>query len=109
MIETKILLTINLEGVLGPRSENAEVIPYNIVTFEGQRANGINYHYPRQLKSCVKKMNISSLAYDYFISTDIPSWYKSRKWLSLSTNERLMLHLNQIAEGKNFTFEILED
>lgn len=107
--DSKILLTIKLEGVLGSRSEKKDVIPYNVKSFNGEKLNGVNYHYPRMSKECVKKTTLSVAAYEYFISEECPSWMHKKRWKKLSQNERLVLHLGRIAEGNEFSFEILHE
>lgn len=110
-VQPKILLTIQLEGVLGPRSERKEIIPYNVDTFEGKRISGIAHHYNREEKMCVRKTLISEYAYDYFVSDEIPSWYTPKNpeamWTKLPKSIRLQLHLQRIAEYRDFSYEIL--
>ena len=105
----KILLTIELEGVLGNNSEKREAIPFSVTTFSGDKFNGVKYHFPKEARKCVKKTTISKSAYDHFISGEAPRWMHPKRWAGLSSNERLVLHLNRIAEGREFSFEVLED
>ena len=109
-ITPKILLTIELEGVLGARAEKGITIPYNVKNYKGTRENGVKYHRPRTLERCYKKMVISKDSYDYFISNSCPQWIRNpRAWASFKEAERLYLHLNRIAENRDFTYEVLTD
>lgn len=112
-VEPKILLTIQLEGVLGQRTEKKEAIPFKIETFEGETISGVKTHYPRENSSCRKKVVIPQCAYEYFISDEQPYWYSTKKkeliWPNLPKSARLQLHLQRIAEYNEFSYEIIEN
>lgn len=107
--ETKILLTIKLEGVLSHRSEKREAIPYSVENFDGKKVNGVSFHHPKLEASCVQKTALSVEAYNHFISDEVPSWMHKRLWSRIPPRKRLILHLQRIAEGREFSFEILKD
>lgn len=116
MKEAKILLTINLEGVLSNKTE-VSVLPFVKHNEKGTVIvkKGSFVHKERIAKKCEKKVRLSEATYNYFIDpVDAPSWYKpkynkGKLWGELSDLERINLHCEKIAEGKEFRFEIIDN
>lgn len=112
----KILLTINLEGVLSQATES-HVLPYVKHDEKGKKVikTGTFVFKQRIPSKCLKKTTLSKEVYDYFTSNnEIPEWYRAKKhggrrWEELSVHEKLVLHLQRFADGRTFSFEILED
>lgn len=114
MKEAKILLTINLEGVLSNKTEG-HILPYVKHDELGKKVikTGTFLHKQRVPSACVRKQRLSEDVHDYFISDEVPSWYKPKRnggrfWEELSDHEKITQHCARIAEGKEFTFAILE-
>lgn len=108
----KIIVTISLPGVIGKRQSNAEVIPYEYNTDVDEKkiptVKGAKLHKGRVEKECSQNIKMTQDAYDYFTSNFTPSWSKDFIWSKLTPEERVKQHLAVIADGKPFTFEILE-
>ena len=62
--------------------------------------------YTRKTVPARRSMNLSREAYEYMVSNEYPEWYKLRDWKNLKKEQRLLLHLERIAQ--NFGGE-LED
>ena len=126
---SKILLTISDRGELGApvsyKSTKEVVSQIKTSPFESQRidAKGIptgiyltpkgHYLAPNDFKirvaqECTHSININGIAVMYFISDECPTGIKKNAWLSLKEDDRIKYHLNQFAEGKPFTFEVIE-
>lgn len=118
----KILLTINLEG--GSLIRQAEedftfTCKKKNLTFkklspkEGEKLITVKFkHRPLIVKQASKKIKITQEAYDNFISTKCPEFFKIKDWKKLKENERLNIHLNRICQhnnGINFSYELLND
>lgn len=64
---------------------------------------------------CRQNLCISTEAYNYMVSTEIPGNFPSnskRKWFTMTKKQRLEWHLNNIAEGLNaesFTYDVLDN
>ena len=68
--------------------------------------------HTRKHKPATQKINLGRDAYKYFISDECPYWCKPKVWSSLSRRQRLLMHLEGIAEslnGKLQSFEVFED
>ena len=68
--------------------------------------------HTRKHKPATQKMNLGRDAYKYFISDECPYWCKPKVWSNLSRRQRLLMHLEGIAEslnGKLQSFEVFED
>ena len=123
--ETKILLTINLEGGILTRQDKPEIIMWSLNDrdlnpYKDWKENegltivklGSTKHYNLTSTECVQKIKLTKDAYDYFISDEAPSFIKKFTWIALKEKQRLGIHLNVISEslgGKSFTYEILDD
>ena len=115
MKEAKILLTINLEGVLSNKTEG-HILPYVQYDVKGKQVikTGTFVHKERLNQPCVKKTRLSDDAYKHFISKEIPSWYKAKNnngkaWDKLTPNEKISQHCERIAEGQPFSFVIIDN
>lgn len=111
----KILLTIKLEGVLSQEMEEV-IIPITEYDKSGKILKRRMVKHKQRINfPCVKKVTISKYAYMHFIDKKAtPYWYyarknKGRQWITLSNNERIALHCSRIADGKPFSFEVLND
>ena len=114
MKETKLLLTINLEGKLSHEKEHV-VLPYVKHDYAGKKIIKTGYftHTLRKPNKCVQKMKFSQETYLDMISNDCPSFYKAKhnnnkQWHTLSKNEKVAQHCMRFADGNTFTFEILD-
>lgn len=109
----KILLTIDLIGVMGPVQDKVEVIPYSYSTdFDGKpitEVRGCVKHKNRDIKPCSQNIKLSQDSYDLFVSGEVPYWSKDFIWQKLTKIERVKAHCARIADDKNFTFEILDN
>ena len=59
-----------------------------------------------------QNINLTSDAYQYMISKEVPYFSTHKQWGNMSRKERLKSHLDRIAENfnaKNYSFEILDD
>ena len=68
--------------------------------------------HTRKHKPATQKINLGRDAYKYFISDECPYWCKPKVWSNLSRRQRLLMHLEGIAEslnGKLQSFEVFED
>lgn len=93
MYNTKLILTINLEG--------------KTLT----RVNGELFSMDAK-----QKLGITKASYQYMISNEIPEWFSKKiagmSWKDIPKTKRLELHLKRISDslrGKFFEYEILED
>lgn len=131
--ETKILLTINLEGgtLLKGESEVKKFYLTKEDLFPNQKFKGDagkkivrsgKYVSTTYISSVAKqKINICREAYDYMTSPDeIPTWFipfkprkeRERTWRKMSESERLEQHLARTClhfGGKSFSYQIVED
>ena len=108
----KILLTINLVGVIGKPQSNLEILPFSYSTnTEGKsidEVRGTARHKNKEVKPCTQNIKMSQDAYDYYISNEVPYWSDEHTWKKLSKNERIAVHCSKIAQGNKFNFQILE-
>lgn len=68
--------------------------------------------HTRKCKPATQKINLGRDAYEYFISNECPYWCKPKVWSNLSKKQRLLAHLEGIAEslnGKLESYHIFED
>ena len=64
--------------------------------------------YCRKSTDCVIKSTLSENVVNYFISnSSCPHFVNSKKWEKMNEEERLKIHLNLNAEGKDFSYEII--
>lgn len=62
----------------------------------------------RNLINCSRKTVLSESATNYFISNgSCPHFINSKKWEKMTEKERLEVHLNLNAEGKDFIYELI--
>lgn len=112
MSTTKILLKIDLQGVLGDKSGILEIIPYSYNTdVEGNEipeVRGNMKHKNKNIIPCSKHVKISEVTYNYFISSDCPHWVKEDAWKSMNELERVNSHCARIAEGNPYSIEVLD-
>lgn len=124
---SKVLLTINLEGRLGATVSNvsskdimSKVItsPVEIREVVNKKFTG-NYitpknHYKapsttklRTAVFCQKHTTISEDAVNYMISEGSGFYPYDKYWKKLSLEDRLKAHLGALSNGREFTFEVL--
>lgn len=116
MKEAKILLTINLEGVLSNQTEG-HILPYVKHDEQGKKVikTGTFLYKQRIPSVCARKQKLSEEAYKFFISNaEIPAWYKPKRnngklWEELTDNEKITFHCARIAEGNSFSFVVLNN
>lgn len=68
--------------------------------------------YTRKYKPVTRTLNIYKEAYDYMTSQECPKWVKPYKWKQMSPKERLLAHLQRIAEdfgGKILSYKVFDD
>lgn len=123
--EPKILLTINLEGGALTKGK-PEVRKYYLTKkdlfpkqkFKGDTGkkiirSGKYVHIPITPSEAKLKITMCKEAYDYFISSSCPSWYRNLKeWKKMKETQRLELHLARTCShygGKSFIYQIIED
>jgi len=117
---TKILLTINLEGVLGSRAKEVSkiVVPYEhllrdengdvVIPVKWVKTNGVIHHNIRDEQPCKKVVNIGEKAIQYWLSDEgYPSNMEQRHWKKLPNRKRIVAHLKEIADGHTFSYELI--
>jgi len=123
--EPKILLTIYMEGGALLRGET-EVRKYALTKkdlFPNQKfknkdgdkviKRGKYKFIPTIASTATRKITMCKDAYDYFISSACPEWFKNTKeWKKMSEEQRLMIHLTRTSlhfGGTGFTYQIIDD
>lgn len=119
---SKVLLTIQLEGRLGTTVSNTSsrevknkimVSPFETISDKGKLITPKNHFKssdlfkPRSKNTCVLHTTISETAVSHMISESSAFYPYEKSWKKMSQLDRLKLHLSQIAGGKDFTFEVL--
>ena len=119
---SKVLLTIQLEGRLGTTVSNTSsrevknkimVSPFETISDESKLITPKNHFKssdlfkPRSKNTCVLHTSISESAVAHMISESSAFYPFEKSWKKMSQMDRLKLHLSQIAGGKDFTFEVL--
>ena len=67
-----------------------------------------NDYIERKSTDCVIKSTLSENVVNYFISnSSCPHFVNSKKWEKMNEEERLKIHLNLNAEGKEFLYEVI--
>jgi len=68
---------------------------------------------PTIASTATRKITMCKDAYDYFISSACPEWFKNTKeWKKMSEEQRLMIHLTRTSlhfGGTGFTYQIIDD
>ena len=123
--EPKILLTVYTEGGTLLRGE-PEVRKYYLTKkdlfpnqkFKNDDGNRVikrgKYKFtPITTSIATRKITMCKEAYDYFISSACPEWFKNvKEWRKMSEEQRLKAHLTRTSlnfGGKSFTYQIIED
>lgn len=128
MNDIKVSLTIALPGrvmlskaeclkIMKKDSETVVVEDYDKTDKEYLQVGKRTYTlHLRKTKPATQKLNLSKYAYDYMVGIEPPYWvkpyYKGKTWSNLSKKQRLVAHLEGIAEslnGKLQSFEVFED
>ena len=110
----KVILTIQLEGYLSHETREEKIHWEKSDNFDPKKiiARGVCSNLVRIPSVATKRLRISEDAYDNFIGDMIPaslkSFSKDKAWKSMSDAARLEYHLNEIAEGRPYTFEVLD-
>lgn len=126
---SKILLTVNIGGELGTTVSNSaskaliskintSPMEYQIKDAQGNPTGryftpkghflASNDFEPRKVQKCTRSTSISGDAIMHFISDNCPSGIKKGAWLNINQTNRIIYHLNQLAEGNPFTYEVIE-
>lgn len=109
---TKILLTYYVGGrLLGNRS--SKVVKKSIKTNHGRKLVLTNAPKDDLIQEKVPvKLNISEFAYNHMTSESYPEKFdnfRGRKvWTSFNRRQRLEWHLNQIADGREYHYEVID-
>ena len=123
--EPKILLTVYTEGGTLLRGE-PEVRKYYLTKkdlfpnqkFKNDDGNRVikrgKYKFtPITTSTATRKITMCKEAYDYFISSACPEWFKNvKEWKKMSEEQRLKAHLTRTSlnfGGKSFTYQIIDD
>ena len=123
--EPKILLTVYTEGGTLLRGE-PEVRKYYLTKkdlfpnqkFKNDDGNRVikrgKYKFtPITTSTATRKITMCKEAYDYFISSACPEWFKNvKEWRKMSEEQRLKAHLTRTSlnfGGKSFTYQIIDD
>lgn len=119
---SKVLLTIQLEGRLGTTVSNTSskevknkvmASPFETISDKGKLITPKNHFKSndsfksRSKTLCVLHTTISESAVSHMISESSAFYPYEKSWKKMSQLDRLKLHLSQIAGGKDFTFEVL--
>lgn len=110
----KVILTIQLEGYLSQETREEKIHWEKSDNFDPKKiiARGVCNHTVRIPSVATKRLKISEDAYDSFIGdmapTSLKSFSKDKTWKGMGDTARLEYHLNEIAEGKPYTFEVLD-
>lgn len=114
--QVKILLSI--QGIAGStlRKVGVKKIPFKRkIRHKGKEILVTKYRTVDDIQAVPASVSVKLTqdAYDNFISSECPSWFKDKKfWSLLKPVHRLELHLKRICEsrgGTGFTYSILED
>ena len=107
----KVLLTIDLVGIIGNTQNTVEIIPFSYETDINKNAieevKGHSKHKNKVILPCTQKIKIGEDAYEGFISGEVPYWSKDFIWSKMNRIERIKAHCARIADGKEFHFDIL--
>lgn len=123
--EPKILLTVYTEGGTLLRGE-PEVRKYYLTKkdlfpnqkFKNDDGNRVikrgKYKFtPITTSTATRKITMCKEAYDYFISSACPEWFKNiKEWKKMSAESRLKAHLSRTCAqfgGKSFTYQVIDD
>lgn len=103
---TKILLTINLEG--GALIRQSE--PTNM--FYKHKGKKHNFkHYSLKQSDCTMKININHNTYKYWISNEAPYSMKLNVWNKMKPEDKVIYHCTQLMRdynGKSFKIEYID-
>lgn len=114
--QVKILLSI--QGIAGStlRKVGVKKVPFKkMIRHKGKEILVTKYRTVDDIQAVPASVSVKLTqdAYDNFISSECPSWFKDRKkWLLLNQTQRLEVNLQRICEsrgGTGFTYSILED
>ena len=121
---TKILLTINLEGVLSQVKEDTIIVyqqseecdaknPFKDLDKRAKKIvkSGTVHHLQRKTSVATRKLQISEEAYNHWMNTvpDFCPLSKSSTWNALPDKEKARIHCARIASPNTFEFEIIGD
>lgn len=114
--EIKMNLNIKLPGrVMMSEQLCSENNKYDSYSFYITDKKGKKEFYNIRTRSTIpvtQSINITRIAYDYFIGKDNPSFIPHRQWIKMSKNERLKAHLDNLCEsmgGMSYTYKVFED
>lgn len=121
--ESKVVLTIQLEGTQGATASNSSskeeinkmkmspVIkdPSKVKNLPKNFYEGDKKFNPTPVKSCSKRLVLGYTALSYFISDSCPSGVNKKIWDRLNETQRLEYHLASIAyPSKIWSYEVIE-
>ena len=114
--QVKILLSI--QGVAGStlRKVGVKKVPFKRLIKQGDKKILVTkYRTVDDIQAVPASVSVKLTqdAYDYFISSECPPWFKDRKsWTGMKPRQRLEAHLRRMSDsrgGTEFTYSILED
>ena len=114
--QVKILLSI--QGIAGGtlRKVGVKKIPFKRkIRNKGKELLVTKYRTVDDIQAVPASVSVKLTqdAYDYFISSECPPWFKDRKsWAVMKPGQRLEVHLKRMCDsrgGTGFTYSILED
>ena len=74
---------------------------------EGKLVKEINYKLlPRE---CKRNVKLSQSFTNYAISNEVPKGVDKFQWNHMGAKKRLEYHLNLVANGQPFSYEVVED
>jgi hypothetical protein len=116
----KISLSIKLQGSTLVRKSKPEVIEWYIMKKDlsarklGKEGNkvvkrGRTRHYSLESIPAIKHINMTTDAYNYFISKECPSWSNMKTWKKMTEQERLEAHMKRTCEhfgGYEYSYHV---
>ena len=114
--QVKILLSI--QGIAGStfRKVGVKKIPFKRkIRHKGKEILVTKYRTVDDIQTVPASISVKLTqdAYDYFISSECPPWFKDKKsWVGMKSRQRLEVHLKRMCDsrgGTEFTYSILED
>lgn len=95
--------------------EDSDKLDFHSMTVEDsktKKSERISFS-TRKSRPASQQLNISKVAYEYMISSEMPSWFENPKlWSQFSKKQRLEAHLKRTTlhlNGVSFTYEVMPD
>lgn len=121
--ETKVVLTIQLEGTLGATASNSSTKeeinrmkmsptigdPSKVKNLPKNYYEGDKKFNPTPVKPCSKRLVIGYTALSHFVSDSCPSGVEKKIWDRLNETQKLEYHLANIAyPSKIWSYEVIQ-